>query len=549
MPPAPFGLLLALVLGVNMLGLFNEVFIADSALYAAIAKTMAETNNYLELFVQGKDWIDKPHFPFWVTALSFELFGISPFTYKLPAFLFTILALWYTFHLTRQWYGREAAWWSAIVLASAIHIILSNNDVRAEPFLMALLIGSVYHYGEALRRPYLLHLIAASFFAACAVMTKGIFTLIPIGAGVVVHLGLSGQWKMLLHWKWVLSAFLILVFILPELYALYMQFDLHPEKEVRGQTAFSGLRFFFWDSQFGRYANTGPIKGKGDWWFIPQTTLWAFGPWALLLYGGMVQVFRRKWTLPEWFSITVYLLMLLLFSTSQFQLSHYMNMVFPFGAVLTAYFLTRLRTETALRWYRAGQWIYWVIIGLVVLGVEAVLQSGRWPWLALTGFVAIALWWTVRRSVDHPIRRITSFSVLGSIVIGLYLNTVFYPVILEYQSGIRAAKRANRSYPGRSAGAEEVYTWLFEFYLDGPMVYTDWDESPSRWPDLLFTNQRGLLRLARQDIPFEVIETFGHYHTTALTFAFLYKPTRPGTLETRYLVALKKREYIQDNEH
>jgi len=93
MPPAPFGLLLTIVLGIHFSGLFNDIFIADSALYAVIAKTMAETNNYLELYVDGRDWLDKPHFPFWVTALSFELLGVNGFAYKLPAFLFTGLAL------------------------------------------------------------------------------------------------------------------------------------------------------------------------------------------------------------------------------------------------------------------------------------------------------------------------------------------------------------------------------------------------------------------------------------------------------------------------
>ena len=34
------------------------------------------------------------------------------------------------------------------------------------------------------------------------------------------------------------------IFILPELYCLYAQFDAHPEKMVFGQTGVSGLNFF-----------------------------------------------------------------------------------------------------------------------------------------------------------------------------------------------------------------------------------------------------------------------------------------------------------------
>lgn len=64
------------------------------------------------------------------------------------------------------------------------------------------------------------------------------------------------------------SGIILLIFISPELICLYIQFDSHPEKIVFGNTHVSGIRFFFWDSQFGRFFNTGPIKGKGDPFFL-----------------------------------------------------------------------------------------------------------------------------------------------------------------------------------------------------------------------------------------------------------------------------------------
>ena len=533
MPPAPFGLLLAIILGVNFSGLFNDIFIADSALYAVIAKTIAETNNYLELYVDGRDWLDKPHFPFWITALSFELLGVNTFAYKLPAFLFSCLALRYVYLFAHHWYDGRTAWWAVLMLASAVHIILSNNDVRAEPFLMALLMASVYHYSRSLAKAWGWQLLAASFFAACAVMTKGIFTLLPIGTAVFFHLALTRQLGKLWHYKWLLSALLIGLFVLPELYALYIQFDLHPEKVVYGQKGFSGLRFFFWDSQFGRFVNTGPIKGKGDWWFIPQTTLWAFGPWALLLYGGMVQVFRGKWTVQEWFCLPAYLVMLLLFSSSSFQLSHYMNIVFPFAAVLTGHFLLQLERPRAIRNYRIGQWIYLALIGGLILGVELLLRSGRWWWLGVLALLAIAMNWGIRRSTTDPVRRITYYSTLGSMVIGLYLNAVFYPVILRYQSGIPAARWVNEHYPTATVGAAGLNSWLFEFYLDRPLQRVAVD---TELPELIWCDRSFLFELAKKKDDLQLLTSFGHYHTTALTLPFLQNSRRATTLEPRYLV-------------
>ncbi len=82
-----FSLCIALAVAVNCSGLGIPILGPDGALYASIAKTMVQRHNYLELFVQGHDWLDKPHFPFWLTALSFRLFGFQTWAYKLPAIL------------------------------------------------------------------------------------------------------------------------------------------------------------------------------------------------------------------------------------------------------------------------------------------------------------------------------------------------------------------------------------------------------------------------------------------------------------------------------
>src|SRR5882757_740053 len=79
-----------LLLGIltNITGLFVTILEPDGALYATIAKTIAQTGDFINLKVGGKDWLDKPHFPFWMAALSFKIFGINGFAYKLPALLF-----------------------------------------------------------------------------------------------------------------------------------------------------------------------------------------------------------------------------------------------------------------------------------------------------------------------------------------------------------------------------------------------------------------------------------------------------------------------------
>src|ERR1700753_3165216 len=80
---------------VNFSGLFVPIIGPDGTLYASIAKTMVLHHDYINLYAFGTDWLDKPHFPFWVTALFFKLFGIGTWQYKLPGILFLLMGAYY----------------------------------------------------------------------------------------------------------------------------------------------------------------------------------------------------------------------------------------------------------------------------------------------------------------------------------------------------------------------------------------------------------------------------------------------------------------------
>ena len=140
----------SLAILVHLTGLLNDVFISDSALYASIAKEMLKNRDFLDLTFDGMDWLDKPHFQFWITVLSYKVLGISAFAYKLPAILFSFLALFYTYRFTRELYGRDTALFALLVLATAEHLVISDNDVRAEPYLTGMIIAGIYHYHRTL---------------------------------------------------------------------------------------------------------------------------------------------------------------------------------------------------------------------------------------------------------------------------------------------------------------------------------------------------------------------------------------------------------------
>ena len=273
-----FTVLLTLIILVNFTSLFSDIFMIDSSLYAMISKQFCISGNYIDIYVNGLEWLDKPHFPFWVCALSMKVFGINSFAYKLPSLLFFLIALRYTYKLSEKLYDLEIAKISTLILGSAFHIILSNNDVRAEAILLGLIAPALYYLYLYSLQASLKNILLSALFGAAAVMTKGIFVLVIFYSALFLNLWVQKEYSKLFSWKWIFVLVLTLVFTFPEIYAVYSQFDLHPEKVVFGKTALSGVKFFLWDSQFGRFFNTGPIKGNGDVFFFTHTLLWAFAP-------------------------------------------------------------------------------------------------------------------------------------------------------------------------------------------------------------------------------------------------------------------------------
>ena len=533
---------------INFSGLFIPIEGPDAAIYALISKTMVQHNDYVQLFYQGKDWLDKPHFPFWITAFSFKLFGFTTWAYKLPGILFLMMGAFYTWLFAKELYNKQIATWSVLILLTAEHIVLSNNDVRAEPYLTGLIIAAVYHFYKAHTRNNFWQLFWGCIFTACAIMTKGMFALVPIGGAIAGQLIITRQWLQLINLRWLIAAVLILIFILPELWCLYQQFDLHPEKVVFGQRGVSGIRFFFWESQFGRFFNTGPIKGSGDPTFFVHTTLWAFLPWSLIMFAAVFRFIKKGIKYPkskEWYCISGALLTFLLFSASSFQLPHYLNIVFPFFAIITAQYLYYISSPKTIR---AIAVIQTIIICLLLLLVIALQYFFRPAVLSLYTILTLVMLFVMlvfftRFFKFSRYQKIAMRTLLASFIVNLYLNLSFYPSLMQYQSASEAAfwinHHNNSNLPVTLTGIDDYNVAPFEFYNNSPVVNTNGKFTHLLKPFLLYGSINEIKMLDAKGFHTQILASFKLYRITRLQFSFLNVNTRNGELTNMVVAEVK----------
>jgi 4-amino-4-deoxy-L-arabinose transferase-like glycosyltransferase len=513
----------------------------DGALYASIAKKMALHKDFINLYAVGNDWLDKPHFPFWVTAISFLIFGVNTIAYKLPALLFWLTGLFYTYKFAKTFYSGTVAKTAVLIFVTAQHLIISNNDVRAEPYLTGLIIAATYHFYKAINKPLGIHIIAGSLFTACAIMTKGLFVGVPIFGGIFLHLLIKKQLVLLLQWKWLLAAVLTSIFILPELYTLYVQFDLHPEKVVFGKTGVSGIKFFFWDSQFGRFANTGPIKGKGDYSFFIHTLLWAFLPWPLLMYTGLftqIKALIKKIALPEYISLGSALFTIILFSLSKFQLPHYTNIIFSFLAVITAVFINQLTIQKQLNIFFVVQAAIATVIFIATIGI-ALLYRPQYLWLCIILILLLIALSVFLFGKKRPYN-ILGISIAASIVANVFMNCFFYPSLVKYQAGSQAARHFNNMHLKQQVAMYIPHSYSFDFYLNQQVEYFNLDLIKNitvKQPLIVYADKNNVADIKEAGLQTEEIHSFPYYPITRLKPKFVYYKTRAQ--QTKQIVLLK----------
>ena len=331
---------------INAAAMFSPVINSGDAItYAALSQHIVQSHDWARLVLDGRDWLDKPHLPFWITALFFKLGGISAFTYILPGFIFHLVGAYYTYRLARMFYGKQAAALAVLIYVSIFNLMDASIEVKAETYLIGQIMPACYYWLRYDARFRVKYLLLGALFTAMAIMTKGIFTLFTISSGLVCLWLYQRQWTKLFSIKWLAALILSLLLVAPELVALHLQFNQHAENAGLEQPI-SSFKFFFWDSQFGRFFNTGPIQNRnGHPLYFVLVFLWAFLPWTLIFFAAAYAQFKTFGrAVSSERAAFIFLggafgLTFLMFSASRFQFDYYIDIIFPFAAILCARFL------------------------------------------------------------------------------------------------------------------------------------------------------------------------------------------------------------------
>ncbi len=418
----------------------------DSAQYASMSGYMLRTGHYLQVYDFGRDYLDKPPFLFWVNAFFMRFFGVNNFSFRLPSFLFALLAIYATYQFSLLFYTKKIAQLSAMVLACSQALFLVAHDVRTDTILMSWVIVSIWLLAAWFEKKKWYYFVGGFLSIGCGMVTKGPIALIVPIVAFGTHFILRRELlKKILDIRYVGGVLLIAIVLLPMSYGLYKQFDIHPEKLVNGKYHVSGLRFFFWTQSFGRITGESEWDNHANIFFLIQNMLWSFLPWIIFFVCGVVKNIGywiknkfRITTKEEGITLGGFIFTYICLGLSRYQLPHYIFVVFPFAAIITAKFIYALLytktyprvIEKTLCWIHAIIFfILWDIL-LIIISWSLVASSFMFFISIALAFGYVCIW--VWRGMKRRLMILCVYSILG---INFVLATSFYPHLLKYEIG------------------------------------------------------------------------------------------------------------------
>ena len=308
----------------------------DESIYASVSKEILENGDWLTLRWNKEVWFEKPPLYFWLTALTYSVFGVTEFAARFWSAIMGVVGVTTVYFFGKELSGRLAGFASAMILASTAHWLLQSRNGTLDIMAASFIALTLYFFWRARENPRFWKF--TGLFLGLTFMTKSAVAVIPL-----LVMGVFGLLEVFYDRnfnKYPLKGFLhfafcILLLVLPWHLAMYL---------THGR-AFIDEYFFY-----HILSRTKGIEGhtKPWFWYFVVFQHWA-RYWYLAFLGAVyllagffvrdgIKKHLRGFFLFLWFFVAF-----LVFSVSQSKIEWYLVPLYPAVAILVGSFIPRRR--------------------------------------------------------------------------------------------------------------------------------------------------------------------------------------------------------------
>ena len=182
--------------GLGSVGLLGP----DEPSYAAVAREMYHTGDWITPRLHGMTWFEKPILWYWSAAISFTIFGVTEFAARLPSALSATATVFLTYIVCRRLWGQGIAIAASLIVASSVGCFSFSRAASMDMLLTSCLTVALlcflmgYNVAGPNRRWWFVGFYA---FVGLGVLAKGpVAVVLPVLAllGYLLFRGRRNEW-------------------------------------------------------------------------------------------------------------------------------------------------------------------------------------------------------------------------------------------------------------------------------------------------------------------------------------------------------------------
>jgi len=281
-------LILLLWLLIYFASIFSPALLDDvDTIHAEAAREMVLRHDWVTLYTDGIRYLEKAPLMYWGVAASYEIFGVSDWSTRLPLMLGVLALLLATYWLGTTAYGERAGLYSAVVLATSLGpYIFTRFQIPDIVVALWLTLGAQF-FLLSLRQQIPSRWVCWGFAATCAlnVLTKSLIGLVFPLAAIFLFLLITRNLRHILKLRLFSSTLIFLAIAAP----WHILAALHNPSQgsVKGF-----LWFYFINEQLLRYVGKRVPPGYDT---VPLLIFWGLtvlwlAPWMVFLPQSIKQV-------------------------------------------------------------------------------------------------------------------------------------------------------------------------------------------------------------------------------------------------------------------
>ncbi|WP_237715602.1 ArnT family glycosyltransferase [Pelosinus fermentans] len=423
--------------------------------YALTAKEMVLSADWVSPRIYGNVWFDKPILFYWLTALSFQLFGFSEWAARLAPALFAAVGVVLLYWFVSKTNTRRSALLAVVIMGTSFEYILLAKLVITDMVFFVFNCAALgfFYLGyvkmDGTKRWYL----AAYVSMALAVLTKGpIGVLLPTLVMLLVIL-LQRNWTELKEMYLLTGVLLFAIVALPWYAAMY---TLHGMEFINN---------FFGVHNYLRATVSEHPKDNVSYYYLAVFVL-SMLPWSALAVKALIQGYKDLRSRKSPLLLFLFLWITAYFGFYSLMATKYLTYTFPI--LFPVAILTAIQLERMLAQGKTKEIFYWIGVPAALLMVGYMIAAYRYlaGWelgLATAGLLLFLVFsvWKARNRTAVDVFKLLCLCQLGSYII---LSLFIFPAIAESRSGKEIAKSMV------DLGVEKI--GMYQFYSTSAVFYS-----------------------------------------------------------------------------